>query len=159
MNDFKIKTIGNTIPSALIGTSMMTLFSYLYSLIESDNFSEPEHLATLFHRLVPGSSKKKSQLEGWIAHYVVGVMFFAIYQELWKADKIKKSVSNAFILGTLNGVFGALVWRTILKNHPTPPNINFKKYLLQLIPAHIIFSISATLTSILLNQKVKKLDK
>lgn len=158
MNNFKSKPLENTVISAAVGTTMMTLFSYLYSLIERDNFSEPEHLGTLIHRLVPGSSKNKSQLEGWIAHYAVGLMFIVIYQELWKGDRIKKNVTNAFILGAVNGVFGALVWRIILKNHPAPPNISFKKYLLQLIPAHIIFAISATLTSELLDQKVEKIE-
>ncbi len=44
---------------------MMTLFSYLVSLAADKNFSEPEHLDTMIHRLAPGISKKQSQVVGW----------------------------------------------------------------------------------------------
>jgi hypothetical protein len=66
---------GNAVSSAAAGTTMMTLFSYLVSLAADKNFSEPEHLGTLMHRLVPGSSKKMTQAAGWGAHYAVGLLF------------------------------------------------------------------------------------
>lgn len=144
----------NTVLSAAAGTTLMTLFSYLVSLAEQKNFSEPEHLGTLMHRLVPGSSKKMTQAVGWGAHYAVGLLFVLAYQELWKGGQIKKSLINGLILGALSGALAVLVWKATMKSHPAPPWIDFTKFYIQLVPAHIVFAVCATLTSRLLDEAV-----
>lgn len=146
----------NLIASAAAGTTMMTLFSYLVSLAADKNFSEPEHLGTLMHRLVPGSSKKTTQLVGWSAHYAVGLLFVLAYQELWKTGKIKKTVTNGIILGTLSGAMAVLIWKATMKTHPAPPWIDFTNYYMQLVPAHIVFAVCATLTLRLLDERVER---
>lgn len=147
----------NTLLSASAGTTAMTLFSYLVSLTARENFSEPEHLGTMMHRLVPGSSKQASQAAGWGAHYAVGMLFVLAYQELWKTGKIKKSIKNGIILGALSGAFALLVWKTTMKSHPAPPWIDFTKFYMQLVPAHIVFAVCATLSSSLLDEQTLKL--
>jgi hypothetical protein len=136
----------NLIASASAGTTMMTLFSYMVSLAADKNLSEPEHLGTLIHRLVPGSSKKNCQLAGWVAHYAVGLLFVLAYMELWKTGKVKKTVTNGIILGALSGTLAVLAWKTTMKAHPAPPRIDFISYYMQLVPAHIVFAVCATLT-------------
>ena len=131
---------------------MMTLFSYLVSLATDKNFSEPEHLGTMMHRLIPGTSKKETQLAGWGAHYAVGLLFVLAYRELWKTGKIKKTIVNGVILGALSGALAVLVWKGTMKAHPAPPWIDFTNYYIQLVPAHIVFAVCATLTSRLLDE-------
>ncbi|WEA01653.1 hypothetical protein [Mucilaginibacter sp. SJ] len=111
----------NILLSATAGTTMMTLFSYLVSLAADKNFSEPEHLGTLIHRLAPGTSKKQGQAIDWGAHYAVGLLFVLAYQELWRTGKIKKSIRNGLVLGALSGALAVLVWKATLKMHPAPP--------------------------------------
>jgi hypothetical protein len=144
----------NTLLSALAGTTVMTLFSYLVSMVVRENFSEPEHLGTMMHRLVPGSSKKITQIAGWGTHYAVGLLFVLGYQELWNTGKIKKSIRNGIILGALSGGLAVLVWKATMKSHPAPPWIDFTKFYIQLVPAHIVFAVCATLTSRLLDEAV-----
>jgi hypothetical protein len=146
--------IQNTILSASAGTTLMTLFSYLVSIAEKENFSEPEHLGTLMHRLVPGSSKRMSQVAGWGVHYAVGLVFVLAYRELWKTGKVKKSLTNGLVLGALSGTLAVLVWKATMKAHPAPPWIDFTKYYIQLVPAHVVFAVCATLTSRLLDESV-----
>jgi hypothetical protein len=143
----------NIVLSATAGTTVMTLFSYLVSLVEKKNFSEPEHLGTMMHRLVPGSSKQASQAAGWGAHYAVGLLFVMVYQELWKTGNIKKSIRNGIILGALSGTLAVLVWKATMKSHPAPPWIDFTKFYIQLVPAHMVFAVCATLTSRLLDEQ------
>lgn len=144
------KTINN-VAAATVGTTMMTLFSYMVSLATDKNFSEPEHLTTMLYRLAPGLSKKHSRFAGWGAHYAVGLLFVLVYQELWKTGKIKKSIRNGIALGVLSGALAVLVWKGTLKAHPLPPWIDFTNYYIQLVPAHIVFAVCATLTSRLLD--------
>jgi hypothetical protein len=144
----------HTVLSATAGTTMMTLFSYLVSMAADKNFSEPEHLGTMIHRFMPGNSKRATQLAGWGAHYAVGWLFVWVYRELWKTGKIKKTVANGFILGALSGALAVLVWKATLKAHPAPPWIDFTNYYIQLVPAHIVFAVCATLTSRLLDEGI-----
>jgi hypothetical protein len=138
---------------ASAGTTMMTLFSYLVSLAEKENFSEPEHLGTLLHRLCPGSSKKVMQIAGWGAHYAVGLFFILAYRELWQKGVLKKNLANGLILGALSGALAVLIWRTTMKAHPAPPWIDFTRFYIQLVPAHIVFAVCATLTARLLDNR------
>jgi hypothetical protein len=142
---------GNILAEASAGTTMMTLFSYLVSIAEDKNFSEPEHLGTLIHRFMPHKSKNTSLILGWGTHYAVGLLFVLVYQELWKDGTIKKTVKNGIILGLLSGALAVIVWKTTLKIHPAPPWIDFTKYYIQLVPAHIVFAVCATLTSSVLD--------
>jgi hypothetical protein len=144
----------NILLSATAGTTMMTLFSYLVSLVADKNFSEPEHLGTMIHQLLPGTSKKQSQVAGWGAHYAVGLLFVLVYRELWEGGKIKKNLRNSIILGALSGALAVGVWKATLKTHPAPPWIDFTNYYIQLVPAHIVFAVCATLTSSLLDERV-----
>ena len=78
----------------------------MMSLIINENFKEPGHLATLIGRLAPALSKKARQLAGWGAHYAMGVVFAAVYVELWETGKIRHTIRNGFILGTVSGIAG-----------------------------------------------------
>jgi hypothetical protein len=129
--------------SGVTGTSFMTLFSYAASLIEKENYSEPEHLGTLIHRLLPGT-KKLNQTQGWAAHYAVGLLFAAVYVELWERRKLKPSFTNALMLGAASGGLAVLIWKLTFKMHPVPPWIRYNKYYTQLVPAHIVFALLAT---------------
>jgi hypothetical protein len=75
--------------SGILGTNVMTLFSYLVSALAKENFSEPEHLSTMINRLAPGISKKRLRIAGWGAHYAVGILFAAVYVELWENGAVK----------------------------------------------------------------------
>ena len=131
--------------AGITGTAFMTLFSYIVSMVKKEDFSEPEHLATMLHRLVPGTSKKLNQIAGWNAHFAVGLLFATAYVELWEAGKIKPSVKNAVLLGAVSGLLAVAVWKLTFKMHPLPPWINYNKYYIQLVPAHVVFALFATL--------------
>lgn len=137
--------------SGVAGTSFMTLFSYLVSLIEKENYSEPEHLGTLIHRLLPGT-KKLNQAQGWATHYAVGLIFAAAFTELWERKKIKPSLKNALMLGSISGALAVGVWKLTFKLHPAPPWIRYTKYYTQLVPAHVIFALFATISYRLIKQ-------
>jgi len=141
MNQFE-----KTALAGFMGTNFMTASSEAMSLIMGENFREPEHLETIIGRLAPHLSKHAKKIAAWGAHYAVGVMFAAIYVELWETRKIKHSLKNGLILGTLSGILGFLIWKGTFKAHPLPHWLNYSHFYLQIIPAHIVFAVFATLT-------------
>ncbi|TSJ36366.1 hypothetical protein FO440_22945 [Mucilaginibacter corticis] len=138
--------LSKTALTGLAGTTVMTAGSELMSLIFHENFREPEHLETLISRLLPHLSKQAKQIAGWGAHFAMGLVFAAIYVELWETKKVRHSIRNGIILGAISGVLGYLIWKATFKAHPLPPWLNYSHYYLQRIPAHIIFAVAATIT-------------
>jgi Na+/proline symporter len=129
--------------AGVTGTTFMTLFSYLVSVAEEENFSEPERLGQLAHRLLPALSEEENQVIGWAGHYAVGLLFAMVYVELWRRKKVRSSIKNNLIVGAISGLAAVAIWKATFKMHPLPPNLSFNKYYLQLIPAHVVFAVFA----------------
>ena len=127
------------------GTTFMTLFSYLVSLAVEENFSEPERLGQLAHRLIPKLDEEQSQALGWLGHYAVGLLFAMVYVELWRSGKLKPDWKTGLWLGGLSGLLAVAVWKAAFKAHPLPPSLRFNAYYRQLVPAHIVFALFAGL--------------
>ena len=140
------------------GTTIMTASSYLMSLLADENFRENDHLETMISRLAPSLSKTAQAIAGWGAHYAMGMVFASIYVELWETKQIRHSIKNGIILGVISGLLGLLIWKATFKIHPLPPWINFDKFYLQRVPAHVIFAVAATLTYRLIEKTTDNCD-
>lgn len=138
---------------ALVGTSAMTLFSYLVSEAENRNYREPEVLKLLIDRLPQGSSKTLNELVGWGAHYGAGIIFELVFNEIWKRRNVKPSLTSGTLAGLASGVAGVIVWKGLFMAHPNPPKINLNKYFGHLILAHVVFGFFSALTYKLISTK------
>lgn len=127
------------VKATIVGTSAMTLFSYLISEKKEENFREPLVLADLISRIFPTMRKSDAALEGWGLHYFSGFMFCYGYHKLWKTKKVNPGVVSGSLLGAASGVAGVLVWKAVFKLHPNPPAKNLKKYFGHLLLAHVVF--------------------
>jgi len=141
--------------SGITGTTFMTISSELMSLM-GQNFSEPDHLRTMIGRLTPSLSKRATVIAGWGAHYAMGIVFAAVYVELWETHQIRHTVKNGIILGLLSGLIGLVIWKATFKTHPLPPLMKYNRFYLQRIPAHVVFAVFATLNYRLMKQQEEK---
>lgn len=139
--------------SAIVGTSAMTLLSYLISETQKKNFREPEILGQLIKSIPIVHSKTHANILGWSTHYIIGILFVAFYSELWEQTKIKPSIGTGAVLGVLSGLVGIVGWQIMFDTHPNPPYKNLKQYFYHLIIAHIVFGIFSTITYKVLNNK------
>lgn len=137
---------GKTLISSIVGTSAMTIFSYLVSESQNKNFREPEVLGQLIERLPKSSSKNSAKIAGWGLHYTVGFLFVAFYNELWKRKKIKPSLTSGALLGVASGLAGITGWKGVFEVHPNPPAKNLKQFFGHLMLAHVVFGVFSTLT-------------
>ncbi len=135
--------IPKIISAGLVGTSMMTLFSYLVSEKKNKQFKEPVLLSTLLGK---GGSlgtslngSKENTLDGWVVHYAVGFFFATIYDQIWTKHKSTPTISSGLILGGVNGAIAVGVWKATFELHPNPPKIEYKKYFGHLVVAHLVF--------------------
>ena len=131
--------MSQTIFPAVIGTSLMTGYSYLISDKKKDHFREPELLNEWLHSNVPALNQ--SHIYGWLLHYGVGESFVIIYKQFWRRDKLSGLIGTSF-LGLISGLIGASVWKIVLKTHPNPPK-DTDSFFRHLLAAHVVFSLGS----------------
>lgn len=132
--------------AGIAGTTAMTAFSYAMSTAENKQFREPELLNALVKRLKtrPDIKKKHLNVEGWLMHYMVGLLFSSVYDQVWQKTSINPSFLKSMVMGVTTGVFGISIWYGTFKLHPNPPKVHFKEYYAQLLIAHAIFGVFAS---------------
>lgn len=129
---------------ACIGTSLMTLFSYLLSGLLNKQFREPVLLNSFLKRLRFTNPENIPAVSGWIIHYSIGTIFVLVYHLVWITTMLSPNILSGSLLGFTNGLVGMAGWALVFRIHPNPPSIDNKAHYLHLLFAHILFGISAT---------------
>lgn len=138
--------ISSIVIPAIVATTAMTAFSYLYSNLRGKQFREPELLNILLIRWGIGIRLSKNSVWGWLIHYFVGVVFLVFFVWIWGKPILEANLISGLLLGFLAGIIGVIGWQITLWVHPDAPNIKFKEYYLHLVLAHVVFGISSVLT-------------
>ena len=131
--------------SSILGTTAMTIFSYVVSEVMSDNFREPDVMSFFFKNLSKTFLQYGTYLGylAWAIHYIIGFSFVFIYVKLWDNNTLKPNIVSGIFLGAIAGIFGIIGWYITFKIHPNPPIVNLKNFFIQLFFAHIVFGIFA----------------
>ena len=152
--------LSKIIVAGIVGTSFMTLYSYIISKKEKDQFVEP----VLINELIDGSETLPAVDEsgtnpaGWVAHYGIGFVFVIAYYILWRRALQSPGIVKALVIGAASGLVGIGSWKIMFAANSQPPQNNRYGYYRQLFIAHIIFSFFA-LYSYQLPGQVKKLSR
>jgi len=134
--------VRNILLAATVGTSAMSMFSYLVSRKKNKDFREPRLLGKMVYRAVPEIKRKDSKAVGWILHCSTGLAFTIVYKILLEQTKLKSNVPDGIVLGLVNGVVAVGIWKTVFSLHPDPPQIKFEDFYGHLILAHVVFATS-----------------
>lgn len=139
----------------IVGTAVMTAAMYLIAFLTRDRFKVVKILGTMLTlQTTPekGLSDRPSAITvGLIAHYVVGIGFAAVYEQLWSHGIISSNFINTTLLGLLNGIFGAIVWKIFISVHPNPPRIPLLSYLVAVIFGHVFFAYGIWITYLMIH--------
>ncbi len=142
-----MKTTEKIIIAGVVGTTFMTLYSYLKARKERQEYVEP----VLINKLIDNSDKAqidntKSHPAGWGLHYATGIGFIAAYYFLWKKALHHPTPYRIAATGVVSGGVGIVVWKLLFARHDNPPRNYRFGYYKQLLIAHIIFSIAGIAT-------------
>ena len=107
--------------AGLVGTSLMTAFSYALSQKKKRNFKEPELLGLLLQKWRPSLKKEAANIAGWELHYAMGEGWAIFYLLLLKILNKKPAFYTAFLFGCFGGVVAVLIWKASFKLNPDPP--------------------------------------
>lgn len=132
--------------AGIVGTTLMTVFSYVLGLLFRCEFGEPGLINKLLARskMLPLQISKDS-LWGWGLHYIIGVIFSGFMVLYFHVSGRFPGWGLGSLLGGILGLFGVMAWSIIFRLHSSPPKIDLEMYLLQLIGAHVMFGLGATM--------------
>lgn len=150
-----MKTAEKIIIAGIVGTTFMTLYSYLKSKKENEEYTEPIMINELIDNSgnLPSAKDEDTHPAGWGLHYATGITFVSIYWLLWKRALTKPTLAKIVIIGSLSGLSGIAVWKLLFAQHDNPPHTDRYGYYKQLFVAHIIFAFFALGTYKLLHEK------
>lgn len=132
--------------SAVTGTTVMTFYSYIISLVQHKNFKEPKLLGKMSENLLPWVNSRESTIAGWCLHYLVGLLFAEAYAPFWPGSNMTNvNIKTGLVLGGISGIAAILIWRFMLDVHPFPPAVDFIPFAGQLFMAHLFFGVFAAL--------------
>src|SRR5690348_16227124 len=94
------------VAATLLSTSMMTWFSHIVSKKSGQQFREPELLSLLIKQLLPEEHKYRTYADGWAVHYIAGLLFVLLYDQLWQKTKVKPDIKSGVLLGAVSGIVG-----------------------------------------------------
>lgn len=136
--------LSKIILAGIVGTSFMTLYSYIISKKENDEFVEPVLLNELIDRSenLPDikDEEKDTHPAGWLAHYGLGVAFVLAYWIIWRQSLRSPGIIKGLLIGAASGLVGIAGWKIMFAANDNPPQNDRYRYYRQLFYAHLIFS-------------------
>lgn len=148
-----MKAVEKIIIAGIVGTTCMTIYSYLKAKKEKEHYVEPVLLNELIDnsKNLPVIEKEETHPAGWTLHYATGVLFVLAYWLLWRKALYRPTIAKIITIGSLSGMTGILVWKILFSSHSDPPRNNRNGYYRQLFFAHIVFSVFAIVTYKVIN--------
>lgn len=125
----------------IAGTTAMSAYSYVVSLLKNKNYKEPVLLGKMATRLIGLRENKHQQWIGWLLHYVVGLLFAELYTPFWNMNAPTKNIKTGLVLGGISGLAAILIWKFTLSAHPLPPAVHFTGFAMVLFAAHLVFGL------------------
>lgn len=137
-----MKTAEKIIIAGVVGTTFMTLYSYLKSKQEKQEYVEPVMINKLIDKSenLPDVKNNDTHPVGWGLHYLTGIAFVSAYWLIWHKALRKPTTLKIVVTGTASGLVGIAVWKLLFTQHDNPPHNYRYGYYRQLLIAHIVFS-------------------
>lgn len=133
--------------AGIVGTSFMTLYSYMISRKKRQQFVEPVLLNELIDRseTLPDidNGDKDTHPAGWGIHYALGFVFVLSYYIVWRNALKSPGIIKGLLIGAASGLIGIVSWKIMFAANDNPPHNDRSGYYRQLFIAHLIFSVSA----------------
>lgn len=138
--------------SAIVGTCLMTGFSYATSSLFSRNFRMPEILNDLVfsgsksgERRISGKIKR---ISAWILHFFISYLLAVLIIIMSGSFHMYSNILSGVIWGFFTGVIATAGWQIlfiIFDQKKIAFRVNLFRYTIHLLAAYIIFGISITL--------------
>ncbi|HKJ47447.1 MAG TPA: hypothetical protein VJ973_00065 [Christiangramia sp.] len=131
--------------AAILGTILMTTFSYVVSRIKSQQFKEPKLLNMILRRSTYDMNPSNNSILGWVVHFSIGVILMTLFYIFHLTFSFNISLISILIYGVFAGILSIISWHLMFMLSPNSPDISLKEYYIQLLLAHVLFALGAAI--------------
>ncbi|TRO64388.1 hypothetical protein [Christiangramia sabulilitoris] len=132
--------------AGILGTLLMTAFSYLIPRLRAKQFREPQLLNMILRRSTSDSmNPSNNSLIGWVVHFSIGIILMTLFYMFHLIFTFKISFFSIFIYGIFAGSLSILSWYLMFSLSNNPAEITMKEFYFQLLIAHILFATGAVI--------------
>lgn len=130
--------------AGIVGTVLMTTFSYIVSRVKSQQFREPRLLNMILRRSTYDMNPSNNSVLGWVVHFSIGVILMTLFYILHITFSFNISALSILVYGIAAGILSILSWHLMLVVSPTSPDFVLRDFYVQLLIAHVLFALGAT---------------
>ena len=133
------------IMAGILGTVLMTSFSYVISRMKSQQFKEPKLLNMILRRSTYDMNPSNNSVLGWVVHFSIGVILMTLFYVLHLTFSFSISAVSILIYGIIAGILSILSWHFMLSISSNSPDFALRDFYMQLLMAHVLFALGATI--------------
>ncbi|MBT8319589.1 MAG: hypothetical protein KJP01_05610 [Gramella sp.] len=132
--------------AGIVGTLLMTTFSYALSKLKSKQFREPKLLNMILRRSTSDRmNPSNNSVIGWVVHFSIGIILMTLFYMIHLIFAFSITFISIFFYGILAGSLSILSWYLMFSISPNPPEISVKEFYVQLLIAHLLFAAGAVI--------------
>lgn len=132
------------IMSGILGTLLMTAFSYLIPRLRARQFREPRLLNMILRRSSSDSmNPSNNSVIGWVVHFSIGIILMTLFYMFHLIFTFEISLLSIFLYGIFAGSLSVLSWYLMFSLSPNPNKISIREFYFQLMIAHLLFASGA----------------
>ncbi len=130
--------------AGVVGTVIMTAFSYFLSKVRSRQFKEPKLLNMILRRSSHDHmNPSNNSFIGWVVHFSIGIILMTLFYLFHLIFSFKISVISIILYGLITGSMAILSWHLMFYISASPPDVDLKEFYIQLFIAHVLFAAGA----------------
>ena len=128
--------------AGLIGTAVMTVVMVMAPKMGMPKMDVMGVLGSMF-----SADAGTARWMGFVAHFVMGIVFALIYAALWNANVGEATWSWGLIFGLVHGIVAIVAMPMMLGMHPRPSEMERStKMMAGQIVGHLVFGLVVALT-------------
>lgn len=132
------------ISAGVLGTVLMTAFSYFLSKVRSRQFKEPKLLNMILRRSShEHMNPSNNSIIGWVVHFSIGIILMTLFYLFHLIFSFRISFLSIFLYGIITGAMAILSWHLMFYISPRPPDVDLNEFYIQLFIAHVLFAAGA----------------
>ncbi|QYA24538.1 hypothetical protein G3I01_03115 [Gramella sp. MT6] len=130
--------------AGILGTILMTGFSYVLARLKDQEFREPRLLNMILRRSTYDKvNPSNNSILGWVVHFSIGIILMTLFYIIHLIFSFSISFTSILVYGVFAGILSILSWHLMFVISPNSENVQLKEFYVQILIAHILFAMGA----------------
>ncbi len=132
--------------AGILGTFLMTGFSYFIARVKDQQFKEPKLLNMILRRSTYDKvNPSNNSIIGWVVHFSIGIILMTLFYIVHFTFSFNINIISILLYGIFAGILSILSWHLMFIISPNSENILLREFYIQILVAHVLFAMGAAI--------------